>query len=373
MRRAVLLVVAACSTGQVAAPRAKSVREPASSTDDGEREARETHADRVAKRKKALEALVPAGSSCFPTAAKNAKKLRLELAALGDNARICAIDADRDSLLGVAGCWNVDLTGSKLAYIEPAPLPARGFARRLDGKCVDGFCLPDEPKGKTAQLAWSPDGKQVAMLADRKIHLFDAASQAHESAFSVEQSADSVTAIHHMGTHVIVQAKDGAWVYEPDGTQVGPITADKSETPLSTSTGGLALLDSTRVAIGEHGFEEMTIVDLASGTKTKVVRKPATKLKCKPAELEAFWTDEDSDSVGADCRASLTATLEPLVGATLIAGSKNFLALLRGDRAGQLAVIDSKTLVETRAISLPWCTGDEAPAKKPTSDDDDDE
>ena len=99
MRRLLLLVVAGCSTGQVAAPH--KVREPASDNDESERETRETHADRVAKRKKALEALVPEGSSCFPTAAKDESKLRLELAALGDNARICAIDADRDRLLGI--------------------------------------------------------------------------------------------------------------------------------------------------------------------------------------------------------------------------------------------------------------------------------
>jgi hypothetical protein len=181
-----------------------------------------------------------------------------------------------------------------------------------------------------------------------------------------------VTAIHFMGTRILVEADGGVWIYELDGTQVGPITASNSDEPLSTTTGGLSLLDTTRIAIGERGFEEMTIVELGPGTKTRIVRRPPARLRCKAAELEAYWKDRTSDAVGEDCRANLTATLEPFVGATFIAGSKSLLALLRGDRAGQLAVIDMKTLVEKRAIALPWCS-DEAPAKSTGSDETDDD
>ncbi len=361
MRRAVLLVVAACSTGQVAAP--KRAPEP-----DPERAPRETLADKLAKRRKAAEALVPRGSTCLPAIAKSDEELRLEIAALGDSARICAIDINRERLLGPVGCWNIDLTASALAYVEPAPLPARGFRVRMDGACARGFCLRDVPDAKIAQLAWSPDGKGVAVLVERKVYLFDAASETLQSSFSIEQTANSVTAIHYLGTHVLVQAKNAVGMYELDGTQVGAIAGPDNQ-PLSTATGGLALLDGARVAIGEHGFEEMTVVELASGSKSRLVRKPATKLRCKPAQLKAYWEDPDSDDVSDDCRANLSTTLAPLVGATVIAGRTNFLALLRGDRAGQLAVLDAKTLVEKRAITLPWCED----AETSTNNDDDDE
>ena len=53
------------------------------------------------------------------------------------------------------------------------------------------------------------------------------------------------------------------------------------------------------------------------------------------------------------------------MGATAVAGSKNFLVLLRGPRLGELAVIDSKTLAEKKAIKLPWCEGGAAAAAAP--------
>lgn len=370
MRRALLLVVAACSTGQVAAP--KRARKPS----DDESSAASKRNSRIEAWREQAYALVPPASTCLPAVAHDESKLRLDIAAIGDSARMCAFDNDPERLLGPVGCWNVDLVASTLTYQEPAPLPGRGFAMRVDGTCVRGMCLPEAPKNPTVQIAYSLDGQQAAVLADRRIHLFDTASSAHQSDFTIEQKADAVAAIHFLGKQLLVQTRgdDGAvWVYEPDGTQIGPITTtSRDSTPLPWRSGGVALLDASRIAIGERGFEVMTTIDLASNAETRLARKPPTKLRCKPAELEAFWSDPTSDKVGADCKTSL-APLAPFVGATLIAGRTNFLALLRGDRIGQLAILDGKTLVEKRAISLPWCGGDE-PAKKskPSSNDDDD-
>jgi hypothetical protein len=83
-----------------------------------------------------------------------------------------------------------------------------------------------------------------------------------------------------------------------------------------------------------------------------LVRKVG-KLSCKPAELDAYWVD--GDKVTDKCKASIEKDRGHLMGATVVAGSKNFLALLRGERLGELAVLDAKTLAEKSVIKMPWC------------------
>jgi len=70
------------------------------------------------------------------------------------------------------------------------------------------------------------------------------------------------------------------------------------------------------------------------------------------------------------------------MGATAVAGAKNFLVLFRGDRLGELGVLDAKSLAEKKAIKMPWCSegggektessaeggGDDAKDEKKTED-----
>jgi hypothetical protein len=99
------------------------------------------------------------------------------------------------------------------------------------------------------------------------------------------------------------------------------------------------------------------------------VRK-VPKLKCKAAELDAYWVD--GDKVTDRCKESINKASGHLMGANVVAGAKNFLVLLRGDRLGELAVMDSKYLKEKDVIKMPWCEGSgaaaaDAPAKKSTT------
>jgi hypothetical protein len=59
-----------------------------------------------------------------------------------------------------------------------------------------------------------------------------------------------------------------------------------------------------------------------------------------------------------------------LMGATAVAGAKNFLVLLRGDRLGELGVLDAKSLAEKKAIKLPWCEGKESGGEKKGKEED---
>jgi hypothetical protein len=101
-------------------------------------------------------------------------------------------------------------------------------------------------------------------------------------------------------------------------------------------------------------METLTTYDVNNGARAKLVRK-VPKLNCKPAELDAFWVD--GDKVTDKCKESIMKASGALMGATVVAGAKNFLVLLRGDRLGQLAVMDAKSLAEKtdKAIKMPWC------------------
>lgn len=324
----------------------------------------ETEADRVQARMKLAQEIIPEGSSCLPQSLKEEGAPRLQLAAVGKDAVVCAMDENSDRLLGPVGCWTVDLTNGKLTYKKPAPLPGRGFSVHLDGKCARGFCLPGEPAGDVAHIAWNLDGTKVAVLVGDEVHLFDAASKAHESSFSIRGDkglSNDPKAVHFVdGTILVEGASQGpysaVWVFKTDGTQVGPITSlgSRPEKPISTYHGSFSILDKTRVALGEKGMATLTTYDVTNGARAKLVRK-VPKLKCKRTELDAFWVD--GDKVTDRCKESINKASGYLMGATVVAGAKSFLVLLRGDRLGELAVMDSRYLKEKDAIKMPWCEG----------------
>lgn len=327
----------------------------------------ETEADRAAKRHAEALQIIPEGSSCLPAVLKDDNPPRLELGAEGSAAVVCADDTDGTRLLGPIACWNVDLSTGALTYTDAKPLPGRSIDVRLDGKCARGYCLPDDAKvdAKIARLAWSFDGSKVAVLVGDSIHLFDAATKQHESSFSVRGdkgvTGDPI-ALAYVGDELFVEGADqgtpsGVWVFKSDGTAVGPITqiGAKGDTPISPDHGAFVVLDKGRIGIAERGYQTLSTYDVDTGRRGKLVRK-VPKTSCKTAEVAAYWNG--GDKVSDRCRESMDKAYGALVGATTIAGSKNFLTLLRGPRLGELAVLDAKTLVEKKVIKMPWCDQD---------------
>lgn len=331
---------------------------------------KETEEDRAAKRLAAAHKIVPDGSACLPTSLKDEGAPRLELAANGPDALVCAIDTNPD-LLGPVGCWKIDLANGGLTYKSPEALPGRGFPVGLDGRCARGYCLPDEAKSdsKLAFIAWDAEGKKVAVLVGDDVHLFDADSKSHESSFTIRGDkglTNTPSGLYFVGDVVGVEGRDdGAnaalWMFKTDGSQLGPVLSlgGKAEKPLSTYKGSVSVLDKARIGVSERGMETLTVYDVADGKRTKLVRN-AKKAACKPAEADAFW--HDGEKVSDKCRGSIEALSGHLMGATAVAGAKNFLVLLRGDRLGELGVLDAKTLAEKKAIKMPWCTEDEGGA-----------
>ncbi|MBL9015067.1 MAG: hypothetical protein JNL83_12870 [Myxococcales bacterium] len=333
----------------------------------------ETEEDRAAKRTAAAHALIPEGASCLPATLKENTAPRLELAAIGADAVVCALDQDETRLLGAVACWKIDLASGALTYIPSSPLPGRGISVLVDDRCARGYCLPKDakaPSSKIARMAWNGDGSKVAVLVGDDLHIYDAASKAHESSFSIRGDkgvTNDPTAVHWVDSMIFVEGADAGpyaavWAFKADGTPAGGIEAigAKDGKPLSTFGGSFSLLDKTRVAISEQGMSSMTIYDATNGQRSKLVRK-LTKPPCKNDEVDAYWKDEN-DKVGAKCKDALQKSFAHLQGATAVAGSKNFLVMLRGPRLGELAVMDAKTLAEKKVIKLPWCAGNEAAA-----------
>ena len=325
----------------------------------------DTEADREKKRRMVAHQIVPEGSSCLPPALKEDGAPRLELAAVGKDAVVCAIDDDRSRLLGPVACWKVNLITGELTYQDAAPLPGRNVSVMLDDHCARGYCLPKDAKlgdAKIAHMARNIDGTKVAVLAGDEVHLFNADTKAHESSFSIRGDKgvpNQPNAVHFVGNSILVEGIDegkpvsSVWVFKTDGTAVGPITAlgGKEEKPVSTFRGSFSILDKSRVAIGERGMETLTTYEVDTGKRAKLVRK-VPKLACKPAEADAFWAN---DKVPDKCRDSINKASGHLMGATVVAGAKSLLVLLRGPRLGELAVMDNKSLTEKSKIQMPWC------------------
>ncbi len=334
----------------------------------------ETEASREMKRKAARLAIVPEGSNCLPAALKQEGAPKLELASVGADAVLCAIDGDGTRLLGPVGCWKVDLKnmgeGSvPLLYQEPVPQPGHSITAKLHDGCAMGFCSPGKTAAGTAQLSWNADSSKVAMLAGTDVHLFDGASKKHLSTFGIAGDKGvngQAYAIHFVGDSIVIEGgNDGnAWVFKADGTATGVINAlgGKDEKPVSMKKGSFSVLDGGKVGLADHGMDTFTVYEIDTGKRTKAVRKPA-KLACKPAEIDAYWAD--GDKVTDKCKDGIAKAAGPWIGATAVMGKKNLLFALEGERLGELAIVDPRTLAETKkSLKMPWCgaeAGGDAP------------
>ena len=76
----------------------------------------ETEADRDRKRHAEALAIVPDGSTCLPEALRSPTAPRLELAAVGPDAVVCAVDQDRTRLLGAVACWSIDVRSERVKF-----------------------------------------------------------------------------------------------------------------------------------------------------------------------------------------------------------------------------------------------------------------
>lgn len=327
-------------------------------SDKVEQPTAETDEDREAQRMTEARKLVPEGSNCLPVALQSSSAPRLELAAIDGDAIVCAIDNERERLLGPVACWKVELSSGGVEYQKAMPLPGRGVTVKIENQCARGYCLK-ESDAKIAHMVWSPDGKKVAVNADDNVHLFDAVSKSLDTSFTIRGElgvAGDPMQIFWVGPTIFIEAVDGGattvYQFGVNGAAGGPLEAlARTAKPLAARGGSFVILDKDRVAIAEEGFSTVTTYDVATGKRAKLVRK-VPKSPCKAADTQAYWNDS---AVPAKCKDHMAKNFSHLVGADAVAGKKNLLALLREPRVGELVVLDAKNLTETRSIKLAWC------------------
>jgi hypothetical protein len=235
-------------------------------------------------------------------------------------------------------------------------------------------------------MVWNLEGTKVAVLVGDHIYIFDAQTKAHESSFSIRgnrgvpSNATLTIRIDWNGEEIFVEAilathnsiSYPIWVFKPDGTALGPLEAlgGNDKAPLSTENGSFLLLDANRVAISEQGMSTLTIYEIETGKRSKLVRKvPAPGGACTKDELDAFWRGAN---ISATCKDFFDKNYAHLIYADAVAGTKNLLVLLRGPRLGEVAVLDASTLDERKVIKMPWCEaapggGPKQPAAPPAA------
>jgi len=386
LSRIVCLSIVGVALGACGGGEKKPVKKPIVKVDTPkEPPKQETEAERAARRRAAAVEIVPEGSTCFPLSLKEQGAPLLELAAIDKQAVICAIDRDRARLLGAIACWRVDLGASGLIYQDdPKPIPGRNVSVLLDGRCARGYCIPKDakvPDDNIVHMASSPDGSKVVVIAGDDAHIFDAAAKVRESGFSIRGDngvTNTPTGVNWVGNSIFIQGSDDndaesyVFQFRTDGQAVGPLMAlgGKKERKLSTHDGSFLILDETRVAIAEKGFASVTAFEVASGKRARSVRR-TTNGPCRKNEIESFWSGDGE--IRPRCKTHLEKTFSHLIGADAVAGKTNLLALLRGPRLGELAVLDVRNLNEKKAIKLPWCKAtepDRESTNKPDADKD---
>jgi hypothetical protein len=337
----------------------------------------ETEADREAKRLKEAREIVPEGSNCLPAALKPAELApTLEVGAVDNAPVVCAIDTDESRLLGPVACWSIDPKAGTLTYKDPAPLPGRGFPVRLDGegeRCARGYCLPADatvPAPPIVHLAWSHGGDKVAVAipgAEPEIHVFGAADKAHQGVIKPKdaEAGDKALQTDLAGILFVgdVVAAVGApndagaavHLFKSDGTPVGAVErfGGKAKGPVSVKNGSVSVFGDGMIALNEDAMATITTIDVKTGARAKLVRKPP-KTKCKQKDIDALLAG-GGEKASDKCKTDYARHYEPLIGSTFVQGKNNHLVLLRGERYGEFAVVDAKTLVENRHFGPAWC------------------
>ena len=99
--------------------------------------------------------------------------------------------------------------------------------------------------------------------------------------------------------------------------------------------------------------------------RAKFVRKPP-KTACKTKDVTALIAGAETKA-SERCKSEFAVAYAPLIGATVVQGKKNHLVLLKGERYGDLAVVDAKTLEENRSLDAKWCDAAGATAADETA------
>jgi len=263
----------------------------------------------------------------------------------------------------VLGCWDIDpRSGTLTARAVSAP-PGRSIEAAPDAKgCVDGYCLPATGTApERVLMATSTDGRHAVIggWGSGAVAVFDTRTKKLLRSFDYSGKTDdtiignSVVGLLYIGNMLYVRGSDAGpyeavFAIKDDGTRLGQLT-DGKEALFSIDEGSASALDAERLALTDAFFQQLVIISAKDNSRT-VIKRPFVLGPCSEDDLDVTEPPKKS------CEKHFAKTFAPYSGAELVAlPGGDLLLALSGKAVGQLALLDSKTLVEKRRLRMPIC------------------
>ena len=181
---------------------------------------------------KALKEKVEAARKAVEPAAAEATKAQTRLDTAGEELRLADLSRDR-----AAALVQVTRTALQEAQVRQASMP--------------GEASPDRTWGKVIAGAWSPSGKQVALLADGQVHVWASGSGSWVASTRMESAWDDVGFAGEDTLQLSKGAVREAWDFTPTYKLVATLGSGGDDSPIADRVNALAFRsDGLRLACG---------------------------------------------------------------------------------------------------------------------------
>lgn len=261
-------------------------------------------------------------------------------------------------------CWDLDLATGAMTSRAAAPLPGRGYAVAFDRDCADGYCLPSDEMRDAPEpderytLATSTDGQRAvlwtAMRGSAGV-VFDQRSRRVVAAIDAsddEGSADdAIVALAFVGSRIV---RTGANAGIDERFLGWTATGKRARMTAAMEEAGLQVLSDHELGFVSALGTVLTTIDVASGRRRVATRVIA---ECNAQDREHLRTDAlEAAAVRPACAAVWPRVGAPYVGAEWIhLPGGAYAVALTGAQVGELAILDGRTLRETRRVPLARC------------------
>ncbi len=247
-------------------------------------------------------------------------------------------------------CFTIDRKTGALTPRTETALP--GAAVKIDpttlqpANCYQGYCwtaLDDETTAhERIEAVANPDGKQIAMLVEANVSIFDVATKKKRKA-TIDAVIGAPTwfvgdvllvQFNDAGPHAAIELHDahGKKLYTFEGT---------------TSTGGVGTASDGTIVVQEDSLSTVTVIDNKWATR-KTISRAMPKAPCSPDEPMVEPDSKDPRIVA--CIKYTAKYYTPYENASAITDGDGFSALV----GTELVALDAK-LVETARLKLAAC------------------